>query len=223
MGKIITATVRLIRAGEQAYARKWSFLGVFVFAFFGSIIMLGNLDLLPDATSASAEAATAPTVSLGARKTVPTTAAELPMKIEIPAISLAATIANPTTTNIEVLDQGLLRGAVRYPTSAKLNETGNVVLFGHSSYLPIVGNQAYKTFDGIQKLVAGDVVTVFSSGTAYTYRVRSVAKESAAGDAGIPLAVTGRVLTLATCNSFGVKTDRFVVTADFVESHLISA
>ena len=223
MGKIIDMVVRLIRAGEQAYAKKWSFFGLFVFAFFGSVIMLGNLDLLPDATSASAEVAAAPTVSLSARKTVPTIATELPMKIEIPAIGLAATIANPTTTNIEVLDQGLLSGAVRYPTSARLNETGNVVLFGHSSYLPVVGNQAYKTFNGIQKLVAGDVVTVSSSGTAYTYRVRSVAKENAASGAGIDLAVTGRVLTLATCNSFGVKTDRFVVTADFVESHLISA
>jgi LPXTG-site transpeptidase (sortase) family protein len=223
MGKIIDIVVRLIRAGEQAYAKKWSFFGLFVFAFFGSVIMLGNLDLLPNATSVSAEAVATPTVSLSAHKTVPTIAVELPMKIEIPAIGLAATIANPTTTNIEVLDQGLLSGAVRYPTSAKLGETGNIVLFGHSSYLPVVGNQAYKTFNGIQKLVVGDVVTVASSGTAYTYRVRSVAKENAASGAGIDLAVTGRVLTLATCNSFGVKTDRFVVTADFVESHLISA
>ena len=111
---------------------------------------------------------------------------------------------------------------MRYPTSARLGETGNVVIFGHSSYLPVVGNQAYKAFNGIQKLVAGDTITVYSSGTAYTYQVRDVAKESAASDAGIDLAVTGRVLTLATCDSFGAKSDRFIVTADFVESHSVS-
>ena len=88
--------------------------------------------------------------------------------------------------------------------------------------LPLVNNQAYKTFNGIQKFVAGDVVTVYSSGTAYTYLVRSVAKESVNDNKGIPLEVSGRVLTLVTCNSFGAKEDRFVVTADFVESHLIS-
>jgi sortase (surface protein transpeptidase) len=29
------------------------------------------------------------------------------------------------------------------------------------------------------------------------------------------------VLTLATCDSFGTKSDRFIATADFVESHSI--
>jgi LPXTG-site transpeptidase (sortase) family protein len=220
----VAIVARLIEAGERIKARKWSFLGVFAVVCVSSIAILANLGLLPDATKASA----APAVTLSAHvmstaSSTPVVVIEEPMKIEIPSINLSATIANPTTTNIEALDQQLLKGAVRYPTSAKLGETGNMVLFGHSSYLPIVGNQAYKTFDGIQKLVAGDVVTVYSSGTTYTYRVRNVAKESAASDAGIDLAVTDRVLTLATCNSFGAKTDRFVVTADFVESHAISS
>ncbi len=185
--------------------------------------MLERLDLLPSAPPAPVA------VSLTNSITVASTAmlldrSEEPTKIEIPAIGLSTNIANPTTPDLKVLDQDLLKGAVRYPTSAKLGETGNVVLFGHSSYLPVVLNQAYKTFDGIQKLVAGDVITVYSTDAAYTYQVRTVAKESAASDAGIPLAVSGRVLTLATCNSFtGVKTDRFIVTADFVESHSISS
>lgn len=224
MGQIVDLTVRLIRAGTRAYTRKWSFFGVFVFAFFGSVVMLAKLDLLPETVPTTAEAAAiiaAPTVTLSTHASEPVVAVELPTKIEIPAVNLAVTIENPTTTTVAILDEGLLSGAVRYPTSAKLGEAGNVVLFGHSSYLPIVRNQAYKTFNGIQKLVAGDTVTVYSSTTAYIYRVRSVAKESA-NDAAIPLEVSGRVLTLSTCNSFGAKTDRFVVVADFVESHAIS-
>lgn len=225
MGRIIDITVRLIRAGKEAYEKKWSFFGVFIFAFFGSVVVLAQLDLLPDTTPATAEASAivaAPKAVLGVSKSESTVAIGLPIRIEIPAINLAATIENPTVTTVAVLDGGLLRGAVRYPTSAKLGEVGNVVIFGHSSYLPVVGNPAYKTFNGIQKLSAGDVVTVYSSSTAYTYRVRSMVKEKANDNTAIPLEISGRTLTLVTCNSFGAKEDRFVVTADFVESHSIA-
>ena len=212
--------VRLVRAGERAYERKWHFLSLFAFVFFGSTVVLAMLGLLPDASQT-------PSDSLSRTPATATSSAaalgiEEPAKIAIPAISLAASIANPATTDVGILDGFLLKGAVRYPTSAKLGQIGNVVLFGHSSYLPIVGNQAYKTFDGIQKLAAGDVITVYSTDAAYTYRVRSVSKESAASDAGIPLSVAGRVLTLVTCNSFATKTDRFIVVADFVESRALS-
>jgi LPXTG-site transpeptidase (sortase) family protein len=109
---------------------------------------------------------------------------------------------------------------VRYPTSAKLAEEGNVILFGHSSYLPVVRNQAFKTFDDIQKLVAGDQVLVYSHARVYTYNVVSVTKENAES-AALPLTVVGKRLTLSTCDSFGTKSDRFVVVADFVESNPI--
>ena len=54
MGKIVDFTARLILAGKKAYARKWSFLGVFALAFLASIVTLGKLDLLPGAVSATA-------------------------------------------------------------------------------------------------------------------------------------------------------------------------
>lgn len=219
MRRIIEATARLVQAAKRAYARKWIFLGLFAVAFFGSVSILASLDLLPEAPQQAPAMVAAPD-SAGAR-TAASMVAEAPAKIEIPKLGLSARIVNPTTTDVASLDAELLNGAVHYPTSANLGETGNVVLFGHSSYLPIVGNQAYKTFNGIQKLVAGDAVTVYSSGTAYTYRVRSVSKVSA-NDGTIPLAVAGKVLTLSTCDSFGAKTDRFVVVADFVESHSLS-
>jgi LPXTG-site transpeptidase (sortase) family protein len=226
----ITVAVQLVKAYRQIQSRKWVFFAFVACVFFGNVAMLGTYDLLPNPSSSESpqvalalSAVAAPVEPITpVAFLAPVTRVEQPVKIEISKIGLSVTVANPTSTNIEALDTSLLKGAVRYPTSAKLGEKGNVVLFGHSSYLPVVGNQAYKTFNGIQKLVAGDTVTVYSSGTAYTYRVRSMQKESA-NDAGINLAVTGKVLTLATCDSFGAKSDRFVVTADFVESHPVSA
>ncbi|MBI5405936.1 sortase [Candidatus Kaiserbacteria bacterium] len=224
MQKFIDFIVGLVEAAERAYARKWSFLCFFAALFLGSIAVLGRLDLLPEARATGAVSAS-PAVSRATserRTQASPVVSELPTKIEISAIGLSAAVVNPTTTAIDALDRELLSGAVRYPTSALLGETGNVVLFGHSSYLPVVKNQAYKTFNGIQKLVAGDAIIVYASGAAYTYRVQSVAKESANDNTAIPLSTGGKVLTLVTCDSFGKKTDRFVVTADFVESHAIS-
>ena len=158
------------------------FLGIFVLVFALGVASLAQLDLLPTVAAAqqNGNALGGATNQLAAisLNAISPMLPELPTKIEIPKINLSATIANPTTTDIDVLDKDLLSGAVRYPTSARLGETGNVVLFGHSSYLPIVGNQAYKTFDGIQKLVAGDTITVYSSDMAYTYQVESVPKRA---------------------------------------------
>jgi LPXTG-site transpeptidase (sortase) family protein len=208
------AAARLIRAARAAYARKWSFLAAFALIFAASLAALWQLGLTPEAAEAplvaSADAAPA---------AVSASALELPVKIEIPSIALAASVADPATADIDALDALLLKGAVRYPTSGLLGqENANVVIFGHSSYLPVVGNPAYKTFDGIQKLSRGDTITVYSSDRAYTYVVETVEKEDA-NSAAIPLAVSGQVLTLSTCDSFATKSDRFVVTADFVESH----
>lgn len=219
MGRMIDLSARLVLALRRAYARKWSFLAVFIVTFAASVVLLGRLGLLPEAAATAAVAQADPAPAAPARMPA---GPELPTRVEAPSIGLSATVSNPMTTAVDILDGALLHGAVRYPTSGRLNENGNVVLFGHSSYLPIVLNQAYKTFDGIQKLKAGDTVTVYSSDAAYTYRVRSMTKESA-NDAGIPLSVSGRVLTLSTCDSFGKKTDRFVVVADFVESHALAS
>lgn len=227
MEHLVHITARFVVAGQKAYMRKWTFLGLFALTFVASVHFLAVADLLPNppgspASVALAKETVSPLVASTTAVVAVAPTAENPTHIAIPAIGLTASIQNPSTTNIPALDALLLSGAVRYPTSAKLGEQGNVVLFGHSSYLPIVNNEAYKTFNGIQKLVAGNTITVTSLGTVYTYAVRSVAKESATS-AAIPLSVSGRVLTLSTCDSFGKKSDRFIVTADFVESHALSS
>lgn len=214
MDRILDITVQLIRALQRIYARRWHFLYTFLIVLVMSLAILSRLDLLPNGKGANMTGTLSP---VAVRAEAPKEA-EIPLRVEIAKIGLSVNISNPTTTDIAALDTELLKGAVRYPTSAKLNENGNVILFGHSSYLPIVRNNAYKAFNDIQKLVAGDRITVYSAGTAYVYRVRTVSKESTL-NAVIPLDVNGRVLTLSTCDSFGAKTDRFVVVANLVESY----
>ncbi len=213
----INKTVQLIRAFGRAYAKKWSFLATFLVVFFVSFATLATLDIVPEAKEKTvANAVTVPGAALTA--SVVSAVPELPVRVEIPAVEIDVAIKNPESTNVAVLDEALLTGAVRYPTSAKLGSEGNVILFGHSSYLPIVNNEAFKAFNEIQNLKNGDRILVHGETMTYVYAVTQVA-EADADSAAIPLTATGHTLTLATCDSFGKKTSRFIVVADLVESY----
>jgi len=198
-------------------ARKFSFVAAFTFVFFVTFSVLTAMDLVPE--EAEVKSVQEERLTASVAETVKA-APELPSRIEIPAIGLEAEIANPTSTSVAALDHALLTSAVRYPTSAKLGEEGNVILFGHSSYLPVVNNEAFKIFNEIQKLEEGDRITVYGEDTAYVYEVERV-EEKDANSAAIALDVGEPTLTLSTCDSFGKKTDRFVVTATLVGSHPI--
>lgn len=202
-------------ATRKIWDRKWSFLAVFLLALFASTSVLAALDLLPEPEGGVVNE---PKPSLSAAASLAQAESQLPIKIEIPKLERELTVVNPTTTDIAVLDRALLDGAVRYPTSGKLGENGNVVIFGHSSYLPIVRNSAFKAFNGIEELQEDDRILVTGSSRTFVYEVDSVSRASAEEDA-IPLTISGSKLTLATCDSFGSKSDRFVVTATLVESY----
>ncbi|HYE23015.1 MAG TPA: sortase [Candidatus Paceibacterota bacterium] len=201
----------------QVFARKFSFVAAFTLVFFVTFSVLQAFELVPEEIAKEEVKEGRLTASVAETvKALP----EYPTRIEIPAIEMNAEIANPTSTNVAVLDRALLKTAVRYPTSARLGEEGNVILFGHSSYLPVVNNEAYKIFNEIQKLEEGDRITVYGTETVYVYEVDAVEEKDAEADA-IPLTVGEPTLTLSTCDSFGKKTDRFVVTAKLVGSHPI--
>ena len=148
--------------------------------------------------------------------------AEAPVRIVVKAVGIDVKVSNPASTAIDALDQALLSGAVRYPTSAGLGVQGTVLVFGHSSYLPIVHNQSYKAFDGIQNLKTGDTISVYSGAHEYRYGVVGVKLADANQDI-IELPQTGQHLTLVTCNSFASKSNRFVVTADLVGTYPLAS
>ena len=142
-----------------------------------------------------------------------------PERIVIHSIGLDLPISNPTETSVEALDFALLSGTVRYPLSAKLNEEGNVFIFGHSSHIAFVKNQMFKAFNHISELKEGDTIKVSGGGIAYIYRVDTV-RRTDVSDAIVDLSPTqGKRLTLSTCDSFTGKSSRFVVEADFVGAY----
>lgn len=213
-----TRTAALIKGIQRSYERKWTFLAAFLLIFFVNVSVLASLDVLPEPAEENTAAVITAETPTKKDTTVSSVIGVNPVRIEIPTIGLTAPIENPTSTSIAALDNALLTGAVRYPGSAKLGEQGNVVLMGHSSYLPVVHNQSFKAFNNIQKLSVGDEIVLYGNGRKYVYAVEEVGSADATVDA-IPLDVQGSKLTLATCDSFGEKTDRFIVVATLVESY----
>lgn len=145
----------------------------------------------------------------------------LPERIILPGLNRELPVVNPASSDVATLDRELLEAVVRYPGSGLLNEDGNVFIFGHSSHLRTVKNELFKAFNGIESLPRGSLIQVIGGGRVYVYQVEKVAKVSA-DNALVDLApVPGqRLLTLSTCDSFGAKSDRFVVTARFSVSYI---
>ena len=144
---------------------------------------------------------------------------DVPVRITIQKIGVDSIIQNPTSANLHVLDDLLTHGAVRYPGSGLAGE-GNMFLFGHSTSFKVVNNQAYKTFNGLKSLMAGDMISVFSATKKYTYKVTKVSLVNSE-DTTINLDSVKPKLTLSSCNTLGAKEQRYLVEADYVGSSVI--
>lgn len=188
----------------------------FLVVFFVSFSVLDVMGMTPNPSSDGADASSTATergMVAGASQEM----TEEPIRVIAEKIGLDEDVLNPTSADIATLDAALLKGVVRYPGSALMGQDANMLLFGHSSYLPVVSNSNYKAFNGIQKLALGDVIRVQSDNIEYRYQVVSVGLVDAETTI-VDLTPGTRKLTLSTCNSFGKKQERFVVEAMFVGS-----
>ena len=212
---------------ELIWSRKYTFFGTFFLVFLGSYLILIALDFVPEPKSepeiqdVAVEDATDSIVTESPDAKFNLAIGDvsrpiMPTSIYIKKLDRTIPVLNPITSSIAELDEALLSGVVRHPDSANLAQAGNVFILGHSSYLPSVANKNFQAFNGIQDLEWGDIIEVTSDSYVHIYEVEKVFRASAQ-DAEVPLTGTGPRLTLATCNSFGSKDDRFIVEAKRIE------
>lgn len=230
--------MRPLTSTAHVIQKPWESVLVFLLAFFLLSVFLYLIDFVPEPeTGVSASPSinsgqATPTITVdqvtvnstpsknlnliaGPAPTVVARAGNAPTRVVISKVGVDISVSTPHSTSLSALDTALLSGAVHYPGTANLGEQGSVLLFGHQSYLPIIHNQAFKAFNNVQKLVAGDTISVYSGSTEYRYSVRSV--DLVTVDFGsIDLETTGSTLTLVTCNSLGEKEERYIVRADFI-------
>jgi LPXTG-site transpeptidase (sortase) family protein len=143
-----------------------------------------------------------------------------PNRITIDKIGVDINIEQPTSQNVQILDEFLKKGAVYYPGSGTI-ENGNIFLFGHSaSAFAGVINPAYKAFNDLEKLSPGEEIELTADGNIYIYSVDNVNLVDS-NTAFVDFTKEGQTLTLSTCNTFGKLQDRWVVEATFKEARLI--
>lgn len=204
--------------------RMRSFFFASAFTLLVSFSILYVFDLVPENVPAPAHTVVAEAAEATKPLRIdPTPVVEqyaVPVRIVADSVDLDVSVSNPLSSSLAILDQALLSGAVRYPGSGTLADTGNMLIFGHSSFLPVVRNKAFQAFNGLKDLHQGDIVRVYSEHREYLYIVESVSHVNAF-DTAIPLVVGEKRLTLSTCDTFGEKTDRYVVDARFVGSYPI--
>jgi LPXTG-site transpeptidase (sortase) family protein len=144
----------------------------------------------------------------------------VPERISIPSLDKELPISNPKSKDVAVLDQALLTSVVRYPDSGLLNVDGNIFIFGHSTGHRTVNNQLFKAFNGIQNLEMGATILVYGGGRVFVYQVRTVTAVNAdVALVNISVRPGEKKLTLSTCDSFGSKSDRFVVVAEYLTDY----
>ena len=148
----------------------------------------------------------------------PRAVAILPERIQISSVGIDLPIANPDSREAATLDEALKSAAVRYVDSARLNEKGNMLIFAHSSHLPIVHNQMYRAFNNLPDVKVGDPILVSGGGKTFTYTVTNVRKTDANEEFINLSPKNGTFLTLSTCDTFGKKSSRWVVEAELVEN-----
>ena len=226
---------------EDIKRQKLIFFGVFFGTVFLTYTILFVIDFIPEpveenptesavTTDTADEAITKaaePRAPLAVIEPEPKVAvtdeAALPQKIIFDDLGgREVVVKNPTSRAIADLDTALLSGVVRHPDSADFQNTGNILILGHSSYLPNVLNKNFQAFNGIQELSWGDTVRVQSIDTEYIYRVDRV-YEAKASEVTVPVDNTRAKLTLATCDSFGSTDDRFILEATLVETVRLGA
>lgn len=209
-------------------ARKLAFFATFFVVVLFSYGFLYAIDFIPEAPGEETDGSLAVVSSEPRSNATPVNDSNnqpdialavdpLPNSIIFDSLNKEVKVLNPTSSTVADLDEALLSGAVRHPDSADFTNEGNIFILGHSSYLPNVFNKNFQAFNEIQKLVWGDLIRLRSSDTEYIYRVERVF-EAKASDVVVPMTPGEAKLTLATCDSFGSKDDRFIVEAELIDT-----
>lgn len=212
MASISTTTSR--QATHPIYVLAWT---VPVFGLFAAFLY--GIDFVPEPQRTVASvSAPAPAASFTDESAVPEVPmSRIPTRVRIASIGVDTRVTTPASADVAVLDRALLLGAVHYPGSGDLGRNGNVLIFGHSSYLPVVKNKAFQAFNELGKLTPGAEIEVVSDTHTFRYRVTNV-RMAKAEQTLIPFDSQKPLLTLASCNTFGAKEDRYVVTAEQIEA-----
>ncbi|MBC7981582.1 sortase [Candidatus Parcubacteria bacterium] len=198
---------------EIQIAKQISKVGLIIVALCALLVFVTNFvsgmgDTSPNKVDAQVKTEISPVIQK------PQVKAEVPLTIDIPGYVTSASVQSPVSNDVTVLDAALGRGAVYYPGSGYPG-SNNTLIFGHSTSFKIVRNKAYQIFNNLKSVPVGTLVYIKTQSGTHIYRTRKVEKVSKY-TSWIQFKSDTPILTMATCDSFGKASDRWVLVADYV-------
>ncbi len=137
-----------------------------------------------------------------------------PSKIIINNVSIEAPINFDQKVIDETSFQVALRdGVVHYPNTALPGETGNVVIFGHSSMVWWAKGSYKYVFAPLHDLQDENKIYIEYKGTRYIYKVTNK-KVVDPDNVSVLAQGKSKKLTLITCTPVGTSTSRLVIEAE---------
>ncbi len=138
-----------------------------------------------------------------------------PNTITISKISVRAPVVNAVGPSQSEINQSLNQGVVLYPGSAAPGQAGEVFLTAHSSVFPWNKTEYGQIFTLLDKLVAGDVVSVVYNNYQYDYRITG---KAVLGPDQVKISLTNEPkITLMTCWPIGTALKRLVVYGELIK------
>lgn len=140
-------------------------------------------------------------------------------RLAIPKLFIDVPIIYSSTTEEKEFTEALKKGVVHFPATARLGETGNAYIFGHSSDNLWSGSKYKTAFALLPKISKGDLIyATDASANLYTYKVL-YSKVVFPNDLSVLGQKTGgkKILTLQTSYPIGTALKRFVVVAELVD------
>lgn len=111
------------------------------------------------------------------------------------------------------IQDGLRKGVVHYPGTAKPGQFGNVFLTGHSSYYPWVQSDYKDVFATLGKLEIGDRYYIYYDQQKYTYEITDKYEVNPDEVGVLSQPKDQKISTLMTCTPVGTTLRRLIIKA----------
>lgn len=135
-------------------------------------------------------------------------------KPKISSYTLSIRKINVEKVNVSTEDTDLSKHLVHYPGTALPPDSGNSVIFGHSTLPQLFNKNDYKTiFANLYKLKNGDVIETSVQGVLYKHTVYSITIVDPQDTQALSQTYDNSYLTLVTCTPPGTTWKRLIVKA----------
>jgi LPXTG-site transpeptidase (sortase) family protein len=144
-------------------------------------------------------------------------------RIVIPKLGKSVPLVNMTDEHIigenwseleRQIQDGLRKGVVHYPGTAKPGETGNVFITGHSSYYPWDPGKFKDVFALLGQLELNDEFYVYYNQRKYAYRINDKFEVNPDNVNVLQQPHDKKIATLMTCTPVGTTLRRLIIKAE---------